>query len=197
VAPERPLLIVNLVNMQWREIALVKTNLAKALDALVERTGAQVAFWANDCRSGEFFDSAAGDELAALMKRPLLRLPNHYYSADEAIALLGCATVTLGARYHFLIQSALGGSVPVALTRGPKIDALSDELELLCAGSVREVDAGVVLTACEEALSSRQQRRERLDARQAELRARATTNLSFLRESAPYSGAFARRKKVC
>jgi polysaccharide pyruvyl transferase WcaK-like protein len=176
---ERPLLIVNLMNRQW--------NLAAALDAIADRTGVQVGFWANDCRSGEFFDESAGDELAARMTQPLLRLPNHYYSADEAIALLGCATIALGARYHFLIQSVLGGSVPIALTRGPKIATLADELETPYAGNAALVEA-----ACEETLARHQERREWLGARQAALRERARLNLSFLEEIAPYSGAFAR-----
>jgi len=188
--PARPLIVVNAVNMQWR--GLITDPLAQALDTLAARTGAQLAFFANDCRPGDFFDDAAGDALAARLRQPLLRLPRLYYGADEAIALLACAELTLGQRYHFLIQSVLAGSLPVAIPRGPKMLELVEELELLSAGTVVELDPQHAVAVCEQALAERAARRVRLEELRQVLRARAATNLSFLRELAPYAAAFAR-----
>ncbi|MBL8241374.1 MAG: polysaccharide pyruvyl transferase family protein [Bryobacterales bacterium] len=186
----RPLVAVNAVNMQWR--MTTARHLAEALDALAARTGAQIGFMANDCRHGDFFDYAAGDDLAALMRRPLLRIPRLYYSADEAIALLACAEITVGQRYHFLVQSVLAGTLPVAIPRGPKMDELAEELDLLTAGTVAALDPQHAVAIFEQAMAERAARRARLDAIQQLLRERAGTNLSFLRELTPYDAAFAK-----
>ncbi|MCX6602737.1 MAG: polysaccharide pyruvyl transferase family protein [Acidobacteria bacterium] len=187
--PGRPLIVVNTVNMQWRHA--ITDSLAQTLDTLADRHGAQLAFLANDYRAGDFFDDAAGHDLSARMSHPMLRLPRLYYSAEEAIALLASATITLGQRYHFLVQSVLAGSVPVAIPRGPKMHELALELELLCAGDLTRFDADFAVTVCDQAIAERANRRSKLDAGQQALRQRANNNLSFLRELPPYAHTFA------
>lgn len=185
---ERPLVVVNTVNMQWRHATA--RSLAEALDQIADRFDAQLAFFANDSRDGDFFDTAAGRDLAACLRHPLHFAPRQYYSADEAIALLSLATITLGQRYHFLIQSVLAGSLPIAISRGPKILDLAQELELLTAGTVTELDPAHAFAVCHQALAERTVRRARLDAVQAALRSRAEENNSFLRELTPYCHSF-------
>lgn len=186
----RPLVVVNTVNLQWRHTTTAA--LAATLDTLADRHSVQLGFFANDCRPGELFDTAAGDDLRACLRHPLLRLPPLYYSAAEAIALLSCATITLGHRYHFLVQSVLAGSVPVALPRGPKMQELAEELELLSAGAVTALDPDYAIAVCEQALSQRAVIRARIERHQQTLRARAAQNLSFLRELPPYADVFAK-----
>jgi polysaccharide pyruvyl transferase WcaK-like protein len=188
---ERPLVVVNTVNMQWRHATAAA--LAEALDRVADRLGAQLAFLANDYRDGDFFDTAAGRDLAACLRHRLVFAPRLYYSADEAIALLGCAAVTVGQRYHFLVQSVLGGTVPVAIGRGGKIGELAGELELLMAGTVTELDPEHAAAVCLRAYEEREERRARLAARREMLRERAANNFSFLRELGPYAAAFASR----
>jgi polysaccharide pyruvyl transferase WcaK-like protein len=188
---ERPLVVVNTVNMQWRHATTAV--LAEALDRVADRLGAQLAFLANDYRDGDFFDTAAGGDLAACLRHRLVFAPRLYYSADEAIALLSCAAVTVGQRYHFLVQSVLGGTVPVAIARGAKIAELAGDLGLLSAGTVTELDPSHAAAVCVRAYEEREALRGRLAVRRAALRERAANNFSFLRELEPYASVFASR----
>src|SRR6185295_4931893 len=52
IDPQGPLLVVNVVNLQWRDRADGKRALAAALDWASEQLGLQVAFFCNDCRCG-------------------------------------------------------------------------------------------------------------------------------------------------
>ncbi len=188
--PSRPLIVVNTVNMQWRHA--ITESLAKTLDTLADRYDAQLAFFANDYRPGDFFDDAAGTDLSASMRHSMLRLPRLYYSAQEAIALLASARITIGQRYHFLVQSVLAGSVPVALPRGPKMRELATELELLCVGDSTCFDSDFAVTVCEQAIAEHESRRAKLDAGRRALRRRAENNFSFLRELPPFANTFAK-----
>jgi polysaccharide pyruvyl transferase WcaK-like protein len=140
IDPMAPLLVVNVVRMIWGDRHQARRACAEALDRAASR-GLQIAFFCNECRDGEFFDYAAAQEMAASLRRPASLLSNHYYSPDEALALLACATVTVGQRYHFILETVLAGSVPVAISRGRKIDGLAIELGLEVAGTVEKIDA--------------------------------------------------------
>jgi hypothetical protein len=105
-------MVVNVVNLQWRDRIDLKRALASALDRASGQFGLQVAFFCNDCRCGDMYDHAAALEVAAFMQNPASLVPNEYYSPDEAIALLSCATVALGERYHFLVEPSWRGVFP-------------------------------------------------------------------------------------
>jgi polysaccharide pyruvyl transferase WcaK-like protein len=186
VDPARPLLLANVVNMFWREPA-VRQALAAGLDAAAARHGLQVAFLCNECRDGEFFDAAAARETAGLMQVPAVVLPNCYYAPDEAVALLRHATVTVGQRYHFIVESVLAGTVPIAIPRGPKIRDLATELGIAAVGSVEGIVADDLATAIAQALAERPQRLLVLAARQRELALRAAGNFDLLRTLPPYA----------
>jgi polysaccharide pyruvyl transferase WcaK-like protein len=189
VDPERPLIVVNVVNMQWRGQMDLKCSLAAALDSVCERSGLQVGFFCNECRPGDFFDHAAALQVAALMRKPAFILPNEYFSPDEAIALLSCATVTLGQRYHFVVESVLAGCVPIGILRGEKMRDLVSELPILTAGTIEHLDRETVIQTIQQALEQRVNILTRLDIARAALTKRALDNLSFLRTLPPYADA--------
>ena len=184
----RPLLVVNAVNMLWRGETATRRSLAAGLSDAARKFGLQVAFFANECRAGEFYDHAAAGELGAQLDVPYSILPNDYYSPDETLALLSPATATLGARYHFLVESVLAGSVPVGILRGPKMRGLASDLPFPLAGTIERIECSEVVAGVSDAVESRSSWRQRLEARQFALAQRARNNLSFLRELDPYCG---------
>ena len=187
IDPERKLLVVNVVNMQWRDHQAVRAAIASALDAAVSRHGLQLAFLCNECRDGDFFDYEAARALAALLRHPAVLLPNLYYAPDEVIALLAHATVTLGQRYHFLVESVLAGTLPISIPRGAKMQGLAAELGLAAVGSVEGLDARALEQAIDAALADRPARLLHLAERQRDLRLRAAGNLDLIRRLPPYA----------
>jgi polysaccharide pyruvyl transferase WcaK-like protein len=181
----RPLLVANVVNMIW-DVGAVKRSIAEALGR-TDLRDLQIAFFCNECRDGDFFDFAAAHETAALLSRPFVVVPNRYYSPDEALALLGHATVTLGQRYHFIVETVMAGSVPVVISRGRKIDGLAAELGLEVSGTMEAVDPDRLHRAVIDAVEQRDSWTRRLDHSRRKLRARALTNLSLIRRLPPYA----------
>jgi polysaccharide pyruvyl transferase WcaK-like protein len=186
IDPCGPLLVINVVNMIWGDRREAKRSIAQVLDRAPLRN-LQIAFFCNECREGEFFDVAAAREVAALLERPAALVPNRYYSPDEALALLGHATVTVGQRYHFIVETVMAGSVPVAISRGPKIDGLAAELGLEVSGAVEATDPDRLHAAILDAVEQRDGWLRRLDQARRQLRARAATNLRFIRQLPPYA----------
>jgi polysaccharide pyruvyl transferase WcaK-like protein len=179
IDPRRPLVVANVINEIWRDDEQPKSALAAALDAIASREHAQIAFFCQEMREGEFFDLAAARETAARMARPAVIVPNLYYSPDEVLGLLAHAEVTLGGRYHFVIASVLAGSVPVCVTRSEKTDGLLADLQIQTAGRIETVSAEALTTAIAAAIRDRTALRERLAVTRRGLESRARANLGF------------------
>ena len=190
IDPDRPLLVANVVNMQWRGLRECRRNIAAALAAAAARWDLQIGFFCNECRDGEFFDAVAAREIGALMTVPAALVPNAYYAPDEAVALLRCATVTVGQRYHFVVESVLAGTVPVAIPRGQKMVDLAAEIGIPTAGSVVSVDRDELVEKIAEAVNGRQSLLDRLQRERQSLAARAALNLAFLKELPPYDACW-------
>ena len=180
VEPGRPLLVVNVVNEVWRERAEVKAALAAALDELTAAHGFQVAFFCNEVREGEFFDLAAAQETQALMKTRSVVVPHLYWAPDEALGLLSHAAVTLGGRYHFIVESVLAGVPPVGVVRSEKVRGLFEELGLEPAGTMQALDPGRVVADVLAAVRDRDAAAARLAAARERLAARAARNLRLV-----------------
>jgi polysaccharide pyruvyl transferase WcaK-like protein len=189
IDPQGPLIVVNVVNLQWRDRADRKRALASALDWASAQLGLQVAFFCNECRCGDVFDYAAALEVAAAMHNPASVVPNEYYSPDEAISLLSCATVALGERYHFLVESVVAGCVPVGALRGEKMRTLASDLAIPLAGTVEGLDKEGVTRGIQQALENRTEILCRLRNTRDQLARRAMNNLIFVRRLSPYADA--------
>jgi len=177
VEPGRPLVVVNVVNEIWRGRAEVKAALAAALDELTGAHGFQVAFFCNEVREGEFFDLAAARETQALMKTRSVVVPHLYWAPDEVLGLLSHAAVTLGGRYHFIVESVLAGVVPVGIARSEKVRGLFEELGLEPAGTMDALDAGRVVDQVLAAVRDREALADRLAGARERLAERAAGNL--------------------
>ena len=186
VDPGRPLLVANVVNMLWRDHAHLRQTLAAALRKASEEFDLQLAFFCNESRPGQFFDSAGAREIGGLTGIPHALVPNQYYSPDEALALLAGATVTVGFRYHFMVESVLAGTVPVGILRGQKMSALAAELPFPVGRSVESMDPDELIAGIRRAIEERDPLLASLAMRRRELARRAGNNLSFLRELPPY-----------
>ena len=176
----RPLLVANVVNMLWRDALEARRNIASALDDAARLFGLQIAFFCNECRDGEFFDFEAAREIAGLMSMPATLVPNEYYSPDEALAIIGCATVAVAQRYHFIIQAVLAGVPPVEILRGQKMKTLAEELGVPIGGSVDHVVRESLTGAIREAIENRSGVLSRMEEARCRMRSRAALNLSFL-----------------
>jgi len=180
VQPGRPLVIVNVVNEVWRERAEVKAALAAALDELTAAHGFQVAFFCNEVREGEFFDLAAARETQAVMKTRSVVVPHLYWAPDEALGLLSHAAVTVGGRYHFIVESVLAGVPPVGVVRSEKVQGLFEELGLEPAGTMQALEPGRVVDGALAAVKDRDTAATRLVAARERLAARAARNLRLV-----------------
>lgn len=190
IDPARPLLVANVVNMQWAGAAAAKSALAAALARAAARYRLQIAFLANESRDGDFFDAAAARQMAGSLGRPAVVLPNAYFAADEAVALLSFATVTVGQRYHFVVESVLAGTVPIAIPRGAKMRELAADLGIAAIGSVESLAARPLLRAIGAAIGNRPALLLHLAARRRDLAARAAGNLDLIRALPPYESVW-------
>ncbi len=186
VEPGRPLLVANVVNMLWRDRTESRRALASALASIAQQFDMQIAFFCNESRPGEFFDWEAAKEIGGLTGRSHALVPREYYSPDEALALLEYATITVGCRYHFIIQSVLAGSVPVGILRGQKMRSLAVDLPFPVGGTIEEIDRDQLLAAIQHGIADRGALLARLTTRRRALARRAINNLSFLKELSPY-----------
>ncbi|MEO8259744.1 MAG: polysaccharide pyruvyl transferase family protein [Acidobacteriota bacterium] len=184
IDPERPLLVANLVNLRWRDRRQVKRNIAAALDAAAVRMNLQLAFFCNECRDGAAYDFAAASDVAAMLRRPAVLVPNRYYSPDETLALLRRASVTVGQRYHFIIESILAGVTPVAILRGQKMQSLVEDTQTPVGGRIDGVDADILATVIEQALAERTAWSSKLPGIRERMAIRARPDLVFVHELA-------------
>jgi Polysaccharide pyruvyl transferase len=185
VDPAAPLVVVNPVNMIWRDPG-VKRELALALDEIRKSLGCQIAFFCNECRGGDFFDAAAVQEVRAIMSEDSVAVPPEFYSPAEAIALLASATVTVAQRYHFAVESILADAVPVCLVRGQKMISLADEFGLLRPGTVDRFESHALVEAIRGVFGNRRQWMERLREIRRKMVRRANRNLDLVARYPPY-----------
>jgi polysaccharide pyruvyl transferase WcaK-like protein len=176
----RPLLLASVVNMIWRDALQARRNIAAALDQASRKYDLQIAFFCNECRAGEFFDYEAAREIAGLMSSPATLVPNEYYSPDEVLSLMECASVAVAQRYHFIVQAVLAGVPPVAILRGQKMTSLVAELGTPIGGAVDDVDCDRLVSAIAETIENRSAVRSRMEHARCRLTDRAALNLSLV-----------------
>jgi polysaccharide pyruvyl transferase WcaK-like protein len=180
IETERPLLVVNVVNMFWRDALEARRNIASALDHSSRRFDLQIAFFCNECRGGQFFDFEAAREVAGFTSMPAKLVPNEYYSPDEALALIRCASVVVAQRYHSIVEAVLAGVPPVGILRGQKMKTLAAELCIPVGGLVDQLDRVALDSAIGEAIENRNAVLSRVAEASRRLTNRAALNLSFL-----------------
>jgi polysaccharide pyruvyl transferase WcaK-like protein len=184
----RPLIVLNLFHQGGSLDGLVWRELASGLDRLAKEDGFQVAHFCNEMRHPGF-DLEAAQSLAARMAAPLALVPNEYYSPSEAIDLLRHATVTVGRRYHFCLESVMAGVSHVNLGRGQKLLGLSQELELTPAGDLAQLSGAEFCAAVRSAAEHRTARVARQTSHMLRLQQRARENLRFFRTYAGLEAA--------
>jgi ADP-heptose:LPS heptosyltransferase/polysaccharide pyruvyl transferase WcaK-like protein len=185
--PGEPLILVNVVHMNWQQCDAQRRALAASLNRLARQGGFRIGLFCNEVRDGAFFDMAAARALATHLAREPIFVPNLYWSPDEAVALTARAQLTLGQRYHFALQSVLAGVLSVTIPRGEKQRDLAADVGIRQVGSMTDIDADELLAALEEELHARPTRLAVLAERRREMEWRAAGNLDLLRHFEPYS----------
>jgi len=172
---------VNLVNEIWKDDVEMKKTWGRLLDRLIEKYNAQVFFFCNESRKGDYFDQAAATEVREGMRHPSIMMPNRYYEPNEMISLLSCMQLTLSQRYHFTLFSILADVYPISIQRGQKMEGLNQELELPFVGDMTHLDEDSIEREIEAVLNNAETKLEPLRVRWKHLEARAMNNLSLVR----------------
>ena len=107
-------------------------QLAKALDGLVEKTGAKVVFIPFQKTGNEREDDvAAGQRVASLMRRAAsVTAIEESKEPEEIEALISQCDLVVGMRFHSIIFAARSAVPVVSLSYDPKVEALMDEIGL-------------------------------------------------------------------
>ena len=172
---------VNLVNEIWKDDTEMKKAWGILMDRLIEKYDAQVFFFCNESREGDYFDQAAAAEVRQMMRHPAIMVPSRYYEPNEMISLLSCMQLTLSQRYHFTLFSILADVYPISIQRGQKMEGLNRELDLPFVGDMTHLDEKSIVREVEAVLNDAEAKMEPLRVRRKHLEARAMNNLSLVR----------------
>lgn len=172
---------VNVVNEIWKDDVQVKKAWGALLDRLIEKYDAQVFFFCNESREGEYFDQAAAEEVRQEMSHPSILVANRYYEPDQMISLLSRMQLTLSQRYHFTLFSVLADVYPISIQRGQKMEGLNQELDLPFVGDMTHLEEESIEREIEGLLNDAESKLEPLRLRRKHLEARAANNLSLVR----------------
>jgi polysaccharide pyruvyl transferase WcaK-like protein len=174
---------VNLVNEIWRDNMGMKDAWAALLDRLIENHDAQVVFFCNESREGDYFDRAAAEAVQRTMRHESALLPNLYYTPSQMISLLSRMNLTISQRYHFTLFSVLADVYPISIRRGQKMRGLNEELSLPYVGDMLHVEEDIIIREVEDALKAPESKLLPLRLCRRQLEVRAENNLSLLRYS--------------
>ena len=172
---------VNLVNEIWKDQVEMKKAWGILLDRLIEKYDAEIFFFCNESREGDYFDRAAAAEVRQMMSHPSIMVPSRYYEPNQMISLVSCMQLTLSQRYHFTLFSVLADVYPISIQRGQKMEGLNQELDLPFVGDMTHLDETSIEREIEGVLSDAETRMEPLRVRRKHLEARAMNNLSLVR----------------
>ena len=122
------------------------------LDEVIEKSGASILFFCNEIREGETFDRAAHLKVLNHMNRrdKAFLVPNHYWTPQEMLSLIGCCQITVGIRYHFCLFSVLQGVPFIALQRSDKVEDLCWDMNWPYGVSLKNLNVSVLLDMMSE-----------------------------------------------
>lgn len=133
IETEKPLVGVNVNNEPFmrREAPELLEHVGRFLDELIENHGANALFFCNDVNEGDTYDKAASTVVRGSMKHAerTFLVPNHYWSPQQMLSLIGCCRETISTRYHFCLFSAIQGIPFIALQRSDKVKDLCWDLQ--------------------------------------------------------------------
>ncbi|MBR4643007.1 MAG: polysaccharide pyruvyl transferase CsaB [Selenomonadaceae bacterium] len=120
----------------WLGWERFQTELAQALDRIIEATGATIVFipmkFPEDIRSAV--------STAALMKKNCVVLEEEF-STKEILSVVGCMEVLIGVRLHALIFAGVMGVPMVGISYDPKIERFLDSVGEKPSGNMADVTA--------------------------------------------------------
>jgi len=174
---------INLVNEIWQDNVEIKKTWAALLDRLIEKHDAQIFFFCNESRPGDYFDWAAATEVHRRMRHPSILVANRYYEPAQMISLLSHMQVTISQRYHFTLFSVLADVYPISLQRGQKMQGLNQELELPFVGDMTHIESLGIEKGIEALLEDPEAKLQPLRRCRRHLERRAAKNLSLVRYS--------------
>jgi polysaccharide pyruvyl transferase WcaK-like protein len=174
---------INVVNEIWKNKWKMKRTWAALLDRIVEKYNAQIFFFCNESRSGEYFDAAAAEDIRSRMRNPAFVVANRYYQAAEMISLISLMHITISQRYHFTLFSVLADVYPISIERGQKMHGLNEDLGLPCLGNMECIAEASIEAEVKDVLENTESRLKPLRLRRRQLENRAHNNLSLLMQS--------------
>ncbi|MBQ4404519.1 MAG: polysaccharide pyruvyl transferase CsaB [Selenomonadaceae bacterium] len=132
----------------WIGWGKFQSELAEALDKIIEATGAKIVFipmkFPEDIRSAI--------STAELMKEHCLVFEEEF-STQEILSLVGCMDVLIGVRLHALIFAGVMGVPMVGISYDPKIERFLDSVGEKPLGNMADVTADEIFDAVLKKLS--------------------------------------------
>lgn len=133
----------------WIDWENFRSELAKALDRLVDVSGAKIIFIPMKFPE----DIKAAQDTAALMKANGAVLDDEL-STREIVSLVGCMDVLIGVRLHALIFAGVMGVPMIGISYDPKIDRFLDSIGDKPLGNLQDVTADKIFDTTLDKLSA-------------------------------------------
>lgn len=154
----------------WYNNELFRVEMAKALDRIHHKTGAEIVF----CPFHES-DMAESREIADFMKGP-----NHIlrtvYNPEDMMCIVSMSQLVIGVRLHSLIFGALAGRPVAGISYDPKIDGFLKEIGLVPVGDMKSVTADQIVDYVDKLWSDRDEITNKIKSRVETLRQKALEN---------------------
>lgn len=133
--------------------------LAEALDGIVTDHNARVIFLSNETRDEPTYDWETSKRILARMKRKddAIVFPNTYLSPPEMMSIISLCQLTISARYHFCLFSALQGAPFIPVKRSDKVVDLAADLRWQPGCTMQEMTAGILMEQARKLLQSPEQ----------------------------------------
>lgn len=139
----------------WLNWENFRSELAAALDKIVEATGARIIFipmkFPEDIRSAQ--------TTAELMKNDCIVLDEEF-TTQEILSLTGCMDVLIGVRLHALIFAGVMNVPMLGISYDPKIERFLDSIGEKPLGNMADVKAQEILDATLKKLSEHKEFRD-------------------------------------
>lgn len=180
VKEAHPIIGVNVTNESWLEnrAPLLLDGIAKLLDLLIARHGAQVVFLTNEIRHHTTMDRQASRRVLACMKKgaEALLLPNEYLPPQKMLSVLSCCHLTIGMRLHFCSFSAQQAIPFIAIKRQEKLEDFCWDISWKYSTCPENFDVEAVAEMVQEIGSRRNALSEVLKQSREKMRKRAFLN---------------------
>lgn len=158
------------------------TEMAAALDHVVETHNAQILFLFAEIREGETYDQAASEAVRNLMvhKDAAIMGPREYLIPQQMMSIISQCATTISTRYHFCMFSALQAKPFLAISRSDKVTDFCSDMDWKSEIDPAHVHRDLITAEVERQLGGIPEEMGKLPGKIAAMRKRAEKNALVL-----------------